>query len=128
MRLLLDTHSLAWWLLDSPRLSPKARSLLADTDNIIFASAISAYEAAYKHRIGKWPEIGPLVAAFEEIVASQGLTLLAISGKHAVRAAFYDVDHGDPFDRILAAQAEVDELTLVTDDRWFKLFGTAVLW
>lgn len=128
MRLLLDTHTLAWWLLDSPRLSPTAKLLLEDAGNEIFASAISAYEATYKHRIGKWPEIGPLVVAFEKILASQDFRLLSITGRHAALAAQFTVDHGDPFDRILAAQAEIDDLTLVTNDRWFDRFGTRVLW
>ena len=128
MRLLLDTHALAWWLLDNPRLPDRVRLIVEDTDNTIFASAISAYEAAYKHRIGKWPEVGPLVAAFEEIVASQGFELLPISGKHATRAGLHAVDHGDPFDRMLAAQAEVDDLLVATNDRRFADFGTRVVW
>jgi PIN domain nuclease of toxin-antitoxin system len=128
VRLLLDTHALAWWLLDDPRLPEKVRLLVEDRDNTIFASAISAYEAAYKHRIGKWPEIGPLVAAFEEIVASQGFELLSISGKHAARAGLYAADHSDPFDRMLASQAEVEDLFLATNDRRFADFGTRVAW
>jgi len=128
MRLLLDTHTLAWWLLDDPRLPDRIRLLVEDTDNTVFASAISAYEAAYKHRIGKWPQVAPLVAAFEEIVASQGLDLLPISGKHAARAGLYAMDHRDPFDRMLAAQSEVDDLVLATNDRRFSDFNTRILW
>jgi PIN domain nuclease of toxin-antitoxin system len=128
MRLLLDTHALAWWLLDDSRLPARVKLLVEDTDNTIFASAISAYEAAYKHRIGKWPEVRPLVAAFEEIVASQGLELLPISGKHAARAGLYAIDHGDPFDRMLAAQAEIDDLFLATNDGRFSDFNTRVVW
>ena len=128
MRLLLDTHALAWWLLDNSRLPDRVRRLVEDTDNTIFASAISAYEAAYKHRVGKWPEVGPLAAAFEEIVTSQGLELLPISGKHAARAGLYAIDHSDPFDRMLAAQAEVEDLSLATNDRRFADFGTRVVW
>src|SRR4051812_48753676 len=66
--------------------------------------------------------VGPLVAAFEEIVANQGFKLLPISGKHAARADFYAVDHGDPLDRMLAAQAEIDDLLLATNDRRFSDF------
>lgn len=128
MRLLLDTNALAMWLLDDPRMPDRVKSMIGDTDNSVYASTISAYEAGYKHRIGKWPEIGPLVVAFEEIVESQGLTLLPVSGKHAAQAAAYDVDHGDPFDRIIAAQAEIEDLTLATSDRWFGKFGTRTVW
>lgn len=128
MRLLLDTNVLAMWLLDDPRMPDRVKSIIGDSDNSVYASAISAYEAGYKHRIGKWPEVGPFVVAFEEIVESQKLALLPVSGKHAARAAAYDVDHGDPFDRIIAAQAEIEELTLATSDRWFGKFGTTVVW
>lgn len=128
MRLLLDTHALAWWYLDDPHLTQRVRLLIEDPDNTVFASAISAYEAGYKHRIGKWPDVGPLLAAFDEFVESQRLALLPITGKHAVRAASYEVDHGDPFDRILAAQAEIEDLTLATQDRWFSKFGTKTVW
>ncbi|HEY5819001.1 MAG TPA: type II toxin-antitoxin system VapC family toxin [Mesorhizobium sp.] len=128
MRLLLDTHALAWWYLDDPHLPHRVRVLVEDPDNVVFASAISAYEAGYKHRLGKWPDVGPLLAAFDEIVEAQRLSLLPITGKHASLAASYNVDHGDPFDRILAAQAEIEDLVLATSDRWFGKFGTNVVW
>lgn len=128
MRLLLDTHALAWWYLDDPRLPERVRLLVGDPDNTVFASAISAYEAGYKHRIGKWPDVGPLLAAFDEFVVSQRLALLPITGKHAARAASYEVDHGDPFDRVLAAQAELEDLTLATSDGGFRKFGIRTVW
>ncbi len=128
MRLLLDTHALAWWYLDDPHLPERVRLLVEDPDNAVFESAISAYEAGYRHRIGTRPDGGPLLAAFDEIVESQRLTLLQITGKHATRAASYEDDHGDPFDRILAARAEIEDLTLATNDRWFGKFGTRTVW
>jgi PIN domain nuclease of toxin-antitoxin system len=127
MRLLLDTDALAWWYLDDPHL-PEGTTARRRPDNAVFESAISAYEAGYKHCIGTWPHGGPLLAAFDEIVESQRLTLLQITGKHATPAASYEVDHGDPFDRILAARAEIEDLTLATNDRWFGKFGTRTVW
>ncbi|MGF7006944.1 type II toxin-antitoxin system VapC family toxin [Aminobacter sp. BE322] len=128
MRLLLDTHALAWWLEDSPRLSRRLAELLGDTDHQVFVSAVSAYEATLKHRLGKWPEVGPLVSAFEEIVVGQGFSLLAITARHATRAALYAAEHRDPFDRMLAAQAELEGLALATDDRHSPHFGITTIW
>ena len=128
MNLLLDTHALAWWLLDDARLSTRVASLLADARTNVFVSAVSAYETALKHRLGKWPEIGPLAGAFEQIVAAEGFKLLPVTGRHAARAGFFSAQHRDPFDRILAAQAEIEDLTLASNDGRFAEFGTRTVW
>ena len=128
MRLLLDTHALAWWLLEDEHLPPRMFGLLADSGNQVHVSAVSAYEAVSKHRLGKWPEIGPLAAAFEEIVSGQRFELLPISARHAVRAGLFPAEHRDPFDRMLAAQAELEALLLVTNDRRLQDFGTRTIW
>jgi PIN domain nuclease of toxin-antitoxin system len=128
MRLLLDTHTLAWWLLNDERLSARARDLIGDPENRIFASAISAFETATKHRLGKWPEIGPLTAAFEEIVTSQDFTIIPVSATHAGRAGALQGAHRDPFDRILAAQAQIEGLGLLTNDRRLGSFGIDTIW
>lgn len=128
MRLLLDTHTLAWWLEDSPRLSRRLAEMLGDTEHEVFVSAVSAYEVALKHRLGKWPEVGPLVSGFEEIVLEQGFSLLTIAAKHATRAALYEVEHRDPFDRMLAAQAELEGLALATNDTHCPRFGITTIW
>ena len=128
MNLLLDTHTLAWWLLDDPKLSSRVAELIKSAGADVCVSAVSAYEATLKHRLGKWPEIGPLAGAFEQIVAAEGFTLLPVTGRHAARAGFFSAAHRDPFDRILAAQAEIEELTLATNDRRFVDFGTRTVW
>ena len=128
MNLLLDTHALAWWLLDDTRLSTRVAGLIADAETNVFVSAVSAYEAALKHRLGKWPQAAPLAGAFEQIVSAEGFKLLPVTGRHAARAGFFDAAHRDPFDRILAAQAEIEELTLATNDARFADFGTRTVW
>jgi PIN domain nuclease of toxin-antitoxin system len=128
VNLLLDTHALAWWLLDDKRLSARVAGLVADAATNVFVSAVSAYEAALKHRLGKWPEVGPLAGAFEQIVAAEGFKLLSVTGRHAARAGLLSALHRDPFDRILAAQAEIEELTLATNDGRFEDFGTRTVW
>lgn len=125
---LLDTHTLAWWLMDSPKLPIKVRRLLENADNEVFVSTVSAYEASYKHHRGRWPEVAPLVNAFEEVVAAEGFDLLPLSARHAIRAGSYGPEHRDPFDRMLAAQAVVEGLTLVSKDGWLKEMGAEVVW
>lgn len=128
MRLLLDTHALVWWLEDSPRLGPRVLDLLKDPDNQIFVSAVSAYEAAYKHHRGRWPEAGPLVAAFEAIVVAQQFDLLPLSAAHAVRAGAFPREHRNPFDRMLVAQAMVEGVGLVSKDEGLRGMGAEVVW
>ena len=128
VRCLLDTHTLAWWLMDSPNLPIKVRRLLEDADNVVFVSTISAYEMSLKHHRGRWPEVGPLVGAFEEVVAAEGFDLLPLAARHAIRAGSYGPEHRDPFDRMLAAQAVVEGLALVSKDGSMKGMGAEVVW
>lgn len=128
VRCLLDTHTLAWWLMDSPKLPINVRRLLEDADNVVFVSTISAYEMSLKHHRGRWPEVGPLVGAFEEVVAAEGFDLLPLSARHAIRAGSYGREHRDPFDRMLAAQAIVEDFLLVTDDKGMEVLGAKTLW
>ena len=128
MKLLLDTHALAWWLLDDKRLSARARDLIGDPENQIFASAVSAFEAATKHRLGKWPEIGPLTTAFEEVIVGQNFGIVPISARHAGHAGALRWDHRDPFDRILTAQAQIEDMGLVTNDRRLAGFAVDIIW
>jgi PIN domain nuclease of toxin-antitoxin system len=86
VRLLLDTHALVWWWTDDPRLPQPARGAIADPGNTVIVSAASAWEIATKHRVGKWPEVAPIVEAFETFVLRSRFGLLPISALHA-RAA-----------------------------------------
>ena len=128
MRCLLDTHALFWWLYFPELLPPKIRGMIADPDLQVFASAVSAYEMSYKHHRGQWPEVEPLVGAFEQVVAAEGFELLPLSARHAVRAGSFGREHRDPFDRMLAAQAMVEGLALVSKDEGLKGLGAEVVW
>lgn len=128
VRCLLDTHALAWWLMDSPHLPAAARQLIENRDNAVFVSTVSAYEASYKHHRGRWPEVASLVGAFDEVVEAEEFELLPLTSMHAVRAGAFGPEHRDPFDRMLAAQAVVEGLTLVSKDRWLGQMGVEVAW
>lgn len=128
MRLLLDTHVLLWWLTNDPKLSANARGAIADTDNTIFVSAASAWEIATKERIGKLQGLVGVAQRYSELIAADGFAHLPMTTPHALRAGGYTVAHRDPFDRMLAAQSELEALVLVTVDPLFDQFGCKTLW
>lgn len=128
MALLLDTHAALWWLMEPDKLGRKARASMARQDEIIFISAVSMFEIAQKCRRGRLPYPASLLQRFPELFAEQGWVPLSISIPHAQRAGNYLLEHRDPFDRLLAAQAELDDLLLVTSDRMFGGFPIKLLW
>jgi PIN domain nuclease of toxin-antitoxin system len=128
MKLLLDTHTLLWWWTDDPQLPDSARALTADEGNEVLASAASAWEIATKHRLGTLPEAGDAIPRFNELVAADGFLHLPVNYLHSLRAGAYAIDHRDPFDRVLAAQSELESASLVTRDPAFTAFGTRVVW
>lgn len=128
MRLLLDTHALLWWLDGDRRLSRKARTAIGDEDHTIFVSAASAWEITTKARLGKLPGA---VAVAEDVVGSvsaQGFSSLDITMRQAQRAGRLPGGHRDPFDRMLIAQAQLEDLTLVSNDGVFDADGVMRLW
>lgn len=128
MRLLLDTHALLWWFTADPRLSDRARAAIADEANEVYVSAASAWEIATKQRLGKLDEVPQATERFAELVAADGFLHLPVSHIHGLRAAGYNHAHRDPFDRMLAAQSELESMVLVTRDPAFETFKVATLW
>ncbi len=126
--LLLDTHALLWWLFSSDKLSVVVREAIAGEDRRVCVSAVSAWEIATKHRLGKLPEAGPLVAEMPAILRAQNFEPLSITLAHALAAGRLDFAHRDPFDRMLIAQALGEDLTLVTNESLFEAAGVRRLW
>jgi len=128
VRLLLDTHALIWWLAGDERLSQIARAAIADEANAVVVSAASAMEIATKFRIGKLPQASLLALDFEGIIRAQGFDEMAITVRHARLAGEMKIAHKDPFDRLLVAQAQVEDLMLVSNEVLFDNFAVQRLW
>lgn len=129
MKVLLDTHTLLWALNHPERLSSAARDVIRERTVELVCSAVAPWEIATKHRVGRLPEAGPLVAAFTERLAQLGARDLPITHRHALFAGRLAWEHRDPFDRVLAAQSILEGIPLVTSDRVFStLPGVDVFW
>lgn len=128
MRLLLDTHTLLWWAYDHARLSARAHAAIADGSHNVFVSAASAMEIATKHRIGKLGYPASLASSFVGEVTTHGFALLPIGCEHAARAGSLVGAHRDPWDRLLAAQAQIAGLTLVSNDSKLATFDVETIW
>jgi PIN domain nuclease of toxin-antitoxin system len=128
LELLLDTHALLWWLVEPDRLSPVAEAAIAKPSNRVHVSAASGWEISTKVRLGKLPAARELLDDLPELLAAQGFQLLPITLLHGLHAGRYDMGHRDPFDRLLAAQAELSGLTLVSLDPALQAFPCGLLW
>lgn len=122
--LLADTHALLWWLADDPRLSARARDMIGEGEVPVHFSAASVWEAEIKAASGKLVVPENLLEALE----ADGFLELAITARHARDAARLPPLHRDPFDRMIAAQAHVEGLVVLTRDPQIAEYGVPVLW
>ena len=124
MKLLLDTHIVIWWPIGSSRLGTKARNLIADAGTDLFVSAASWWEISIKRALGRI-DIDP--AKMRKALERREVHLLDVTFGHAEAAAALPAFHGDPFDRMLVAQASLEGLMLLTRDKRLEPYGSAVL-
>ncbi|HPO16006.1 MAG TPA: type II toxin-antitoxin system VapC family toxin [Candidatus Hydrogenedentes bacterium] len=123
MNLLLDTHALLWWLEDNPSLSREARAAISDGNRAVFVSAVTAWEIVIKKRLGKLDAPDTL----EEALAANAFQELPVTIAHALAAGALPAHHTDPFDRMLVAQATLENLTLVTRDENIQKYPVAII-
>lgn len=120
MRLLLDTHILLWWLADDRKLAKNARAIIANPDNDVLVSSASLWEISIKAALGRLEvELDDL----EDAISRNGFRSLPIGFRHAITAGRLPAIHRDPFDRMLVAQAGVEELRVVAHDPVFERYG-----
>lgn len=128
MRLLLDTHALLFWVYDPPRLGVRALGALSNRDNQVYWSVASSWEVAIKVGLGKLVLDGPVAEVIPSELLRHGFTLLAVDHAHVLAVADLPRHHGDPFDRLLVAQARAEGLSLVSADGKLAPYGVDLVW
>jgi len=128
MRALLDTHAFLWWIADDPRLSPRAREIIANSNNELFLSAASGWEMAIKTRLGKLQVPGELEPFVGEQLRVNAILPLAVQMTHALHVYTLPEHHRDPFDRLLVAQAQVERMPILTADSQIAQYAVEVVW
>lgn len=123
MNLLLDTHVVLWWLADAPELSAGARDAIAERSNVVHVSAVTAWEIVVKRALGKLE----IPDRWEQAIERERFSTLAVTWRHALRVGELPDIHRDPFDRLLVAQALVEDLTLVSRDAILDRYGIPTL-
>ncbi len=128
MRVLLDTHVFLWWVEGVRTLPAKARAVIANRDNECLLSVASVWEMAIKAGLGKLKLSLPVTRFVAENVAANGFRMLEISVVHAGGVETLAAHHGDPFDRMLVAQALEEKLPIVSADPIFAKYGVKRIW
>ncbi len=123
-RLLVDTHTLLWWLDDAPELSHAARSAISDPANEPLVSTASLWEIAIKQSLGKLT----VPAELPDEILDAGFDWLPISSEHAWAVSQLPLHHRDPFDRLLIAQALEERIPIVSRDERFTAYGVTIRW
>lgn len=129
MKVLLDTHAFLWWINDDPQLSSRARRIIGEASSDVYFSAASGWEIAIKAHLGRLKIAADNVEDFvAEQVATNGFQVLPIRLSHALKTCSLPDHHKDPFDRMLVAQAAIEELTLLSADRKLASYKVRVVW
>jgi PIN domain nuclease of toxin-antitoxin system len=124
VRILLDSHAFLWWLAEDPKLSADARKAVADPASIVHVSAATVWELSIKAALGQLDLDG---ADLVEEIGANDFIELSMTARHSLAAATLPRHHEDPFDRMLIAQAQLEELTVVTRDPAFRAYGISIL-
>lgn len=123
VRVLVDTHMVLWWFAGDAKMPRTAIEILQDAGNDVLVSAASVWEIGTKARLGKLPHALPLARDLPARLSGQGFEVLPMTGAHAHRAAWLAGEHRDPFDRMIAAQALVEGISIVSVDPCFDAWG-----
>lgn len=124
----MDTHVFLWWTTDDRRLSSRARMALEDGTDEIFFSAVSAWEIAIKARLGHIDFVGDVEQEIPEHIAFNAFRILPVEVRHGLRVARLPLLHRDPFDRLLVAQAQIESLSILTNDPAISRYDVQAVW
>lgn len=127
-RYLLDTYTLLWYWTEPTNLSETAIEILTDDDNEIYVSSASVWEMATKHRKGKLGQASEILKNFAELIEKSDFQPLSVNWQHAKLSGEYALEHADPFDRMLVAQAQIEDLTLISCDTEIQAFPINTIW
>jgi PIN domain nuclease of toxin-antitoxin system len=128
LRALLDTHVFLWWATNSPELSRKASDFIGDPDNSLLLSVVSAWEILLKVRTGRLPIPGDAARFIETHAEYYGFAFLEMRLAHLIGFHHLPAHHRDPFDHMLIAQAQVENLPLVTGDAQIAKYDVELIW
>jgi PIN domain nuclease of toxin-antitoxin system len=128
MRYLLDTHTFLWSVLDAPSLSNQARDIIEDASNDVFVSIVSLWEIAIKVSIGKLDLRQPFDTFIQQQLSLIDIPVLNLRLGHCVTVTKLPLHHRDPFDRMLVAQAQVENMTFISRDPVMDAYGVTRLW
>jgi PIN domain nuclease of toxin-antitoxin system len=128
MRALLDTHAFIWWVTDDPQLSSTSRTIIADSGNILFLSVASVWEIVIKTKSGKLTLPEPVEEYIPNRLTLNRFESLDIQMTHTLQITTLPNIHRDPFDRILIAQSQVENLPIVTIDQKIAQYSVEIIW
>ena len=128
MKLLLDTHTFLWFVLNDPSLSPIARDLIIDSLNEICLSPATHWEIAIKISIGKYQLPGPFESWINTQIQTNDVQILPIEVAHTALVTTLPFHHKDPFDRLLISQSLVEKVSIISIDGIFDSYGVSRLW
>jgi PIN domain nuclease of toxin-antitoxin system len=128
MKVLIDSNALYWWWTSLGKLTDAARRSVNADSNDLYVSSATAWELSTKHRLGKLPGAEAFLPEFADLLNDSRVTPLSVTVVHALEAGRLPGIHRDPFDRILIAQALIEDMAVVSSDRVFRDYGVRVIW
>lgn len=128
MKYLLDTHTFLWWITDSDRLSQTAREIIGDGNSELYWSPASSWEIAIKYHLDRLPLPEPPESLIPTELAKNRVDSLPILDPHAFEAGQLPMHHRDPFDRLLIAQAQLESMEIISNDRQMSLYDVDIAW
>jgi PIN domain nuclease of toxin-antitoxin system len=128
MRAILDTHACLWWITNNPQLSQPIRDIISNPNNTLYLSVASSWEIIIKSNIGKLPLPEPPTQFIQACLSANRFESMAISLAHVLQVDTLPNHHKDPFDRILIAQAQVEDMPILTIDHLIAQYPVKTIW